>query len=106
MRCAPVSFELGTEPVQHFLRPALHLRCVFDETKFSWFRPKEHVLCHGQVGSNCQLLVNYPDTRSARFVRRMKMHGLPIEKHLAAVWTVGTRKDFHQSAFAGTVFAN
>jgi hypothetical protein len=36
----------------------------------------------------------------------MKMHGPPIEKHLAAVWTVGTRKDFHQSAFAGTVFAN
>src|SRR5215469_17697932 len=103
MRCAPVSFEPGTEPIQHFLRPTLHLRYVFDESKFSRFGPKEHVLRHGQVGSNCQLLVNYPDTRGSRFVRRMKMHRFPIEKHLAAVWAVCTRKDLHQSAFASTV---
>jgi hypothetical protein len=34
------------------------------------------------------------------------MHRFPIEQHLAAVWTVGTREDLHQSAFASTVFAN
>ena len=67
---------------------------------------EENVSRNRQIWSDCQLLVNDPDTCRAGLMRRMEMHGLSIQGDLASIRELCSRQDLHQRAFARAVLSN
>ena len=69
-------------------------------------RTQMDVLGDRQVAHRGQLLMHHADARLPRIARRSKMHGLPVQAHLALIPGMHAGNDLHQRRLAGAVLAD
>ena len=71
-----------------------------------FFGSEEDVSRNRQIRRDSQFLVDDPDARRPRLMRRMEMHRLSIQGDLASIRALCSRQDFHQGALTRTVLSN
>ena len=68
------------------------------------FTAEEDVLCHGQVATHVQLLMNDRNAKGLRFFGGEFVDLLAKELDVPAITRIHAAEDFHQGRFACAVF--
>ena len=71
----------------------------------AFFTAEEHVFIDTQVVDRTELLMDEGNAVFNGFVRRMELHRLSVDDDLSTDRREKSAEDFHQSRFAGAIFA-
>ena len=98
--------DVDAEPGELLARLARHAPPLHEAEPIGRLRAEKHVLGHGQIGRDAELLMHHGDAGRARVARRAEA-GLPaVEQETAGEFRMHAGDDLHQRALARAVLAD